>query len=161
MSVKKEDIRVKKELARMLYLNGDTQKLIHEKTGVSAVTINTWVKKEGWAAIRAAKNISRAEIVNKNLQLINKLLEELNSKDSDDMLAKSGSIVDKICKLASTIEKIDKKNNVVTEMEAFTAFDNWLISCMNVDPELTPDFIKKVNSYQNMFIEKRLRELNG
>jgi hypothetical protein len=156
MAKKSEDLKVKKELARMLFFNGDSQKMIHEKTGVSATSINTWVKKEGWAAIRAAKNISRVEIVNKNLRLINNLLEELDK--SGNMLEKAGSIVDKICKLASTIEKIDKKSNVVTEMEAFTAFDNWLVSCMSIDPELTPDFIKKVNQYQNIFIEKHLQE---
>jgi uncharacterized protein YjcR len=159
MAKKTDDIKVKKELARMLYLNGDTQKVIHEKTGVSITSINAWVKKEGWAAVRAAKNISRTEIVNKNLTLINNLLEELNN--SNDLIAASGSIVDKICKLAATIEKIDKKSNVVTEMEAFTAFDNWMVSCMNIDRELTPEFIKKVNHYQNLFIEKRIQELNG
>jgi transposase len=152
---KNGEMKVKKELARMLYLNGDAQKIIAEKTGVSTTTINMWVKKGGWEALRAVKNISRSEIINKNLQLINNLVEQLNN--SDDMLAQSGSIVDKICKLAATIERIDKKSNVVTEMEAFSAFDNWLISCMNIDPDLTPEFIKKVNHYQNLFIEYRIK----
>ena len=36
----KKEIEKSKELARMYYLNGETQKIVAEKVGVSRVTIN-------------------------------------------------------------------------------------------------------------------------
>ena len=49
----KKELEQKKELARMYYMNGDIQKVIAEKVGVSEQTISSWVDKEGWAARRA------------------------------------------------------------------------------------------------------------
>ena len=37
----------------MYYMNGDVQKVIAERVGVSEQTISSWVDKEGWAARRA------------------------------------------------------------------------------------------------------------
>lgn len=36
----KQELEKNKELARLYYMNGDTQKLVAEKTGMSRVTIN-------------------------------------------------------------------------------------------------------------------------
>lgn len=47
----------KKELPRMYYMNGETQKVIAEKAGVSEQTISSWVEKEGWAARQAGINV--------------------------------------------------------------------------------------------------------
>ena len=51
----KKEIEKSKELARLYYLNGDTQKLVAEKVGVSRVTINKWVSDGGWDTMRMAK----------------------------------------------------------------------------------------------------------
>ena len=42
MATKKE-FEEKREYARLLFMQGETQKVIAEKVGVSAVTINKWV----------------------------------------------------------------------------------------------------------------------
>ena len=55
----KKELEKTKELARLYYLNGDTQKLVAEKVGVSRVTVNKWVSDGGWDALRTAKSITR------------------------------------------------------------------------------------------------------
>ena len=54
----KKELEKSKELARMYYLNGETQKLVAEKVGVSRVTINKWVADGGWDTMRVAKTIN-------------------------------------------------------------------------------------------------------
>lgn len=99
----------RRELARMYYLQGITQKEIADKVGVSRNTISAWIKEGGWDSFRAAKAITRKELVHKMLEQIN---EKLESKDWT---------ADEIVKAASAIEKLDKQTNVVTIIEVFTA----------------------------------------
>ena len=47
MATKKER-EEKKDYARILFMQGDSQKVIAEKTGISAQTITKWVNGEGW-----------------------------------------------------------------------------------------------------------------
>ena len=53
MATKKER-EEKKDYARILFMQGDSQKVIAEKTGISAQTITKWVNAEGWQEQRAA-----------------------------------------------------------------------------------------------------------
>lgn len=133
-----------RELARLYYFNGESQKAIAGRTGVSAQTVNRWVKDGGWEQLRAAKTISRKELVIKMLQKINERLE------SADWTA------DEIIKAASAVEKLDKKTNVVTMMEVFAAFGNWLASRMQIDPELTPETVQVITKYQDIFISEQM-----
>ena len=96
-----------KELARLYFMRGETQKSIANKVGVVEKTVSRWVDKEGWAEKRAAENITRPELVNKLLITINKLIEQVN--ESDDPMLISG-LGDKLAKLSTTIEKLDKKS---------------------------------------------------
>lgn len=141
---RKGQLDKERELARLYYFNGDSQKAIAERTGVSSQTINRWVKEGEWEQLRAAKKLNRKEIVAKMLQKINERLE------SDDWTA------DEIIKAASAIEKLDKKTNVVTMMEVFAAFGNWLASRMQIDPELTPEMVQIITKYQDIFISEQL-----
>ena len=88
----------------------------------------------------AAKTISRKELVIKMLQKINERL------DADDWTA------DEIIKAAKAVEKLDKDTNVVTIMEVFTSFGNWLAARMQIDPELTPDTVRVITKYQEIFV---------
>lgn len=132
----KKELNEKKELARLYYFSGDQQKEIAVKIGVSAVTISKWVKESGWDTIRAAKTITRRELVAKMLNQINDKLEE----------GKWGA--DEMVKATSAIEKLDKQTNVVTIIEVFSAYNNWLVARMALDPELTPELVKVMNRYQ-------------
>lgn len=133
-----------RELARLYYFQGDSQKAIAERVGISAQTVNRWVKDGGWEQLRAAKTLSRKELVAKMLQKINDRLE------SDNWTA------DEIIKAAAAVEKLDKKTNIVTMMEVFAAFGNWLASRMQIDPELTPETVQVITKYQDIFISEQM-----
>lgn len=140
----KKELEKSKELARMYYLNGETQKLVAEKVGVSRVTINKWVADGGWDTMRVAKTITRKEIITKMMQEANKKLEE--GKMSFDEMSK----------LAASIEKIDKQTNAITIYEVMTVYNEWLIVRTGVDKELTTDLIKTMNHYQNIFLSEQV-----
>lgn len=145
----KQDIQQeqRKELACMYYMQGLTQKEIADKVGVSRNTINAWVRDGGWDTRRAAKTVTRSE-------LVKKMLTDLNDK-----LESGNWTADEIIKVASAIEKLDKQTNIVTIIEVFTAFNNWLVSRMQVDPELTPEVVKIINTYQDKFINEKLNSV--
>lgn len=140
----KKEIEKSKELARMYYLNGETQKLVAEKVGVSRVTINKWVADGGWDTMRVAKTITREGIITKMMQEANKKLEE--GKMSFDEMSK----------LAASIEKIDKRTNAITIYEVMTVYNEWLIVRTGVDKELTTDLIKTMNHYQDIFLSEQV-----
>lgn len=147
--MKKEEIEKKKSLARALYLSGMEQKETAEKVGVSAVTVSKWCAEGKWKEARAAKNITRPELVNKLLLTIDKLIEQVNASKDATMIAGLG---DKLAKLSAVIEKLDKKANVVDAIEVFMAFSKWLEYRSQTDPELTPELIKAINRYQDKYI---------
>ena len=144
----------KKSLARSLYLSGMEQNEIADKVDVSRITISRWVNNEGWKEARAAKNISRPELVNKLLLTIDGMIENVN-KSNDPTLV--GSLADKLSKLSSTIEKLDKKANVIDAIEVFMAFNRWIQDQASYDPEITPELIKAINKYQNKFLMERMQ----
>ena len=144
----------RKSLARSLYLSGMEQNEIAEKVEVSRITISRWVNNEGWKEARAAKNISRPELVNKLLLTIDGMIENVN-KSNDPTLV--GSLADKLSKLSSTIEKLDKKANVIDAIEVFMAFNRWIQDQASYDPEITPELIKAINKYQNKFLMERMQ----
>lgn len=147
--MKKADIEKKKSLGRALYLSGMEQTEIADKIGISRVTVSKWCSAEGWKEARAAKSITRPELVNKLLLTIDKLIEQVNASEDANLIAGLG---DKLAKLSSVIEKLDKKANVVDAIEVFMAFSKWLEHRAQIDPELTPDLIKAINKYQDKYI---------
>lgn len=153
--VTKQETEQKKELARLYFMNGESQKSIAQKTGVSEVTIGRWVEKEGWKMKRASMNVTRPEIVNKNLMLISKLLDKLNSEDVD--MHDIGKIIDQISKLAAAIERIDKKANVIDAIEVFTSLNKWLEQRMEWDKEITPELLQTINRYQDLYINEQVK----
>lgn len=145
----KQQIEQKKELGRALYLSGMEQTDIADKIGVSRVTVSKWCTSEGWKEARAAKNITRPELVNKLLLTIDTLISQVNGSRDPKLIAGLG---DKLAKLSSVIEKLDRKANVVDAIEVFMAFSKWLEYRSQTDPDLTPDLIKAINKYQDKYI---------
>lgn len=145
----KAEIEKKKSLARTLYLYGMEQQEIADKVEVSRVTISKWSTAEGWKAARAAKNITRSELVNKLLLTINALITQVNSSNDPQLIA---GLSDKLAKLSAVIEKLDKKANVVDAIEVFMAFSKWLEFRSQTDPDVTPELMRVINKYQDMYI---------
>lgn len=144
----------KKEYARLLFMQGEQQNTIAEKTGVSRQTINRWVTDNGWLEKRAAEHITRPELVNKLLRTIDRMIEQVN--DSDDPEAVSG-LGDKLAKLSSTIERLDKKASIVDVIEVFMAFSKWMQFRVTFDEGVTPELLKTINRYHDLYINELLQ----
>lgn len=147
--MKKAELEKKKELARALFLSGMEQTEIADKVGVSRVTVSKWCTADGWKETRAAKNITRPELVNKLLLTIDKLIQQVTGSEDPNMNA---SLCDKLSKLAAVIQKLDKQANIVSAIEVFMAFSKWLEYRSATDPDVTPELIKAINKYQDKFL---------
>ena len=153
MRMTKADTEKKKSLARSLYLAGMEQTEIAEKVDVSRVTISKWCNADGWKEARAAKSVTRPELVNKLLLTIDTLITQVNASNGATLIAGLG---DKLAKLSAVIEKLDKKANVVDAIEVFMAFSKWIEFRSAVDPEVTPELIKAINKYQDLYITEQM-----
>lgn len=149
----KAEIEKKKSLARTLYLSGMEQQDIADKVDVSRVTISKWCTAEGWKEARAAKNITRPELVNKLLLTIDALITQVNSSNDPQLIA---GLSDKLAKLSAVIEKLDKKANVVDAIEVFMAFSKWIEYRSTIDPDVTPELVKAINKYQDLYITEQM-----
>lgn len=149
----KSQIEQKKNLARSLYLSGMDLSEIAGQVEVSRVSLSKWCAAGGWKEARAAKNISRPELVNKLLLAIDNLIGQVNASGDPEAI---GTLADKLSKLSSTIEKLDKKANVVDAIEVFMAFNRWIQDQASYDPEITPELIKAINKYQNKFLMEKM-----
>ena len=149
----KAEIEKKKSLARSLFLSGMEQTEIAEKVDVSRVTISKWCTSEGWKEARAAKNVTRPELVNKLLLTIDTLITQVNSSDDPTLIAGLG---DKLAKLSAVIEKLDKKANVVDAIEVFMAFSKWIEYRSTIDPDVTPELVKAIHKYQDLYITEQM-----
>ena len=149
----KAEIERKKQLGRSLYMSGMELTEIADQLGVSRQSVSKWCSAEGWKEARAAKNISRPELVNKLLLAIDNLIEQVNSSGDPEAI---GTLADKLSKLSATIEKLDKKANVIDAIEVFMAFNKWIQDQACYDPDITPELIKVINKYQNKFLMEKM-----
>lgn len=152
----KAELENKKALGRTLFLSGMELTEIAERISVSRQTVSKWANTEGWKEARAAKNITRPELVNKLLLTIDKLITSVNESDDPTLIAGLG---DRLAKLSSVIEKLDKKANVVDAIEVFMAFNRWIQDQACYDPEITPELIKAINKYQNLFLKDKMTSM--
>jgi len=154
----KTETEKNKSLGRALYLSGMELTEIADKVGVSRQTISKWCAKDAWKEARAAKSITRPELVNKLLLTIDRLIEQVNASEDPTLIAGLG---DKLSKLSSVIEKLDKKANVVDAIEVFMAFSKWLEFRSHTDKELTPELLKAINKYQDRYIVEMMGKTIG
>ena len=146
-------IEKKKSLARSLFLSGMSGQEIADKVDISRVTISKWASADGWKEARAAKSVTRPELVNKLLLTIDTLITQVNESNDPQLIAGLG---DKLSKLSSVIEKLDKKANVVDAIEVFMAFSKWLEFRSQTDPSVTPELMRTINKYQDLYITEQM-----
>ncbi|MDK2909656.1 MAG: hypothetical protein PWR20_1223 [Bacteroidales bacterium] len=137
----------KKYLAYILFMEGMMQKDICQRVQITPKTLLRWINKEAWREKLAARNITRSELVNKALARIG------------DMLSQEGSIdADALSKLASSIERLDKKDTPVTIMEVFIQFGKWLQARAAIDKDCNLEFIQKVTRYQDLYVTEKISQ---
>lgn len=152
MAMKKKDIENKKQLGFLLYMAGEEQKMIAEHLNITQKTISQWATSDKWKEKRSAATVTRDELVNKTLQAIGNMLDSALEAGDKNYSAISNALV----QMANTIEKLDKKNNVVQEMEAYSKFNKFLMVQMQHNKEITPELVKKVNKFQIDYINTRI-----
>lgn len=135
----------KQTLAKTLFLQGMQIKEIAERINISANSISKWAQQGEWSAERAARNITRPMIVQKMLAELDKKLEEGTWSPQE------------IAMLANSISKIDKTTNVVTIIEVFTAYQNWLAERAKIDPDIDKDFLQKSYKFQDQFVTAHMQ----
>lgn len=133
---------------------GKEQIEISEQIEVSRQTLTRWAKEGGWKETRAATNVTRPELVNKLLLTIDRLITQVNESEDPDLMAGLG---DKLAKMSSVIEKLDKKANVVDAIEVFMAFSKWMEFRAKTDANITPQLLKTFNHYQDLFISEKMQ----
>jgi len=88
----------------LLFMSGVSQKEIMQRVGIgSPVTIQRWIEAGGWREKRAAKTVTRQELITGILQKIADLIDG----DSENFNP------DQFVKLASAIDRLDKSNSPV------------------------------------------------
>src|SRR5436190_16086606 len=136
----KKEIEDKKYIAYILYMAGKDQKDIAEQVGVTPKTISEWAKVGAWKQKRSAATITRDELINKVLSNVNKMLDNALAEDQDTNYA---SLADQLIKMTGAIEKLDRKNNVVYNIEAFTGFNKYLLQRMQEDKSVSSELVKQ------------------
>lgn len=150
---KKQELEEKKQLARQYYMQGSLQNDIAERIGVSRATVCKWVEDGKWATIRAGVQITRPELVNKALCAVNKLLDQIYESNDPELICK---LPDQLAKFASFIEKLDKKASVVSTIDVFIAFEKWIEHRATYDKEITPEFLKALHKYHNIYVQQSM-----
>lgn len=150
----KAELEKKKSLARTLYMAGKEQAEIADQIDISRQTLSKWANEGGWKEQRAATNVTRPELVNKLLLSIDMLISQVN--ESGDAMQIAG-LGDKLAKMSSVIEKLDKKANVVDAIEVFMAFSKWMQFRAQTDKSITPELLKTFNYYQDLFISEKMQ----
>jgi hypothetical protein len=146
----KKEMEAKKELAYMLYMQHIPQKDIQERCGIgSNKTLTKWIKDGEWEGKRAAKTITRTELINKTLGQINTMLDDPEKFNADQL-----------SKLAALIERLDKQNSPIIIMDVLMSFGKWLQVQTATDPGLNLDFIKMLNKYQDLYVTQKLNGHN-
>lgn len=140
----------KYEHAFLLFMQGIKQKEICKRVGISEPTMSNWSKDGGWREKRAAKTISRQDLVNKLLQKIADLLDE--SENDEEVKG----LEDKLSKLGAMVEKLDKQANVVDIIDVFMSFNTWLIARQAIDRTINDEALKLINKMQDVFVNERL-----
>lgn len=144
----KAELEKKKDLARTLYLSGMEQTEIADKVGVTRQSLSKWCRDGGWRETRAAKTITRPELIRKLLLRVSDLLDKV---EADPSL--SDGLADQLSKLTAAIDKLDKSQaNVVNAIEVFMAFSKWLEFRAKSDPMITPELLKTINKLQDVYL---------
>ena len=140
----------KKRWAFSLFLQGEPLDSIQATVGIgSDNTLRKWVQDGKWEELRAAKLLTRDQLVNSLLTAAKEIIDKAQKEGN------LAQVADSLVKITASIEKLEP-NSVVDSIGVFSVFSRWLLQRRATDKEVTMEFIKKVNQYQNAFIQEKL-----
>jgi transcriptional regulator with XRE-family HTH domain len=119
-------IKQKKEWAAMLYLKENlTQVEIAEKTGVSKVTINKWVKGEKWEERKAGITLTREEQIKNLYRQVAEINEVISGREKGKRFATTGE-ADTLVKLSGAIKKMETETGIADMISVATRYVEFL-----------------------------------
>lgn len=130
-----------KEFAKILYLNGETQKAIAERVGVSEKTIGKWVEQEHWDEIKTsllATSEQQLALLYNQLKHINEAISNREQKYADPKEA------DTIVKITKSIKQMETETGVG---EAVQVCKKLVLFVQNIDFELSQKITKNADLY--------------
>lgn len=136
----------KVEVARTLYLMTEkSQKEICEVVGWSEQTFCEQKQKGKWNEMRDTRTLTKQQIIS---MLHSQTLRIVDAaKDENRIL--TAREVDSVAKLASSIDKLEKKATLETFIEVFEEYNRWLMIA-NVD------FAQRNNHFQDLFVQSKI-----
>lgn len=137
-------LKKRKVLAEEYFFAGKSQVEISDLLDTPANTINRWVQEGDWKKLRDAKTITRDKLVSNMIAQI-VAMEDLAKSEKRILNAKE---TDSINKLASAIEKLDKKVNVSVYIQVFKEFNEYLLKA-------DLDLAKQLTKHQTAFIHSK------
>ncbi len=146
----------KTKLAKQLFLNSYDIKEIAETIGMRKSTLEQWCRDGDWDKLKAARTISRDELVNKTLMNINKLQEALLEMNPlEDNYYKNCQV---LVQLAGVIEKLSSKTiSIITYIEVCNDIERWLEQRQYIDDEVTEEIRILINKWHELYIAEKVK----
>ena len=156
MSQKKKQADNKKEYAFRLFIGGETQKVIAKTIGVTEATVSRWAAEGQWQDKRDTQGLSTVELSNGLLRAakrisdqIVKLIDEQSEEVNLDQIAKCS---DSLVKIMASAERMSKSVTRANIIDVIIALDNWLMSRIGVDPDLSIETVRLISDYHQKYI---------
>lgn len=118
-----EAMQRKYDHARILYtVEGVTnQKELAERVGVSTVTMNKWVQKEGWETRRASVIITKEAELHRLYAQVVEINDHITNKEAGHRFANSKE-ADTIVKLTGAIRQLETDTSVADVIDVMKKF---------------------------------------
>lgn len=132
----------KKQAYKLFVEQGLDAREIHEMLGISENTISKWRGKENWDKQRAIRQLSPDKLISHYYEQSEKIVR----KAKEEERALSASEADALNKLASAIQKLDKKVDSSISMSVLRNFNNWLV-------QINPEAAKTLIEFQTYYVQ--------
>lgn len=116
----------KREWAKTLYLKENlTQQEIAERVGVSRVTVNNWIGKNGWEMLKTSITITREEQLKNLYRQLTELNNAIMAKPEGERFPNAAE-ADTISKLSNAIKKMKTEVGLSDIISVFSNLLKWL-----------------------------------
>ena len=132
----------KKELAKIIYMQGDKSQLqIAEMVGVSKNTLSKWVVSEKWELERTSLTMTREQQLVMMYQQLSTINEDIRKRENKTPTSKDADIISKI---TDSIKKLENDESISDVMSVGKRVFNWL---KNTDYAKAQEFVAVCDAY--------------